>query len=92
MVVVLRIYISLAVVAIVSCPLPLDIFLSSSLGVPGGLPMFSPSLGIIMRVHMGVGDRGQGYVALFIHDDFHLCLASCLIYCGCSTVHLRNTE
>ena len=47
-------------VAVVSCPLPLGIYLSFPLGVTVGQPMFSLYLGVMMRVHMGVGGRGQG--------------------------------
>ena len=37
-----------------------DIVLLSPLGVFGGPPMLSLTLGTIIQVHMGVGGRGQG--------------------------------
>ena len=54
-------------IVVVSCLLPLGIFLSYPLGVLGGPPTFSPSLGTIIRVHMGVGYRGQGLIFRVFH-------------------------
>ena len=59
--VVLRICIGSAVVELVFCTIPLGIFLSYPLGLPGGLHMFYPSLCTTIRFHMGVGGRIQDW-------------------------------
>ena len=63
---VLCICIGSAVVAVVSCPLILVIFLSYPLGVSGDIIMFSPSLGTKMRVHMRVGVMGKDWSFRFL--------------------------
>ena len=58
----MRIFIGSAVIAIVSCPLPLSIVIPYRVGVPRVLPVLSPSIGTTMQVYMRVGCRGQGWI------------------------------